>query len=371
MQGGIGAYTRILATQYSQQGHDVFIFADHRATETVSAIHLTATAKHWGIKTLWDIRTWANQHQLDVINLQFETAAYQMSGWIHALPHIVPNIPFITTFHDLLTPYLFPKAGKLRPAVVNHLAKQSTGVIVTNHEDHLKLNASDSVLIPIGSNIPDTLPVNYDRVEWRKRASATDNDFLIAYFGFLNHSKGVDRLLEDTANLIKQGYQLKLVLIGDRIGTSDHANIKYAQVIDHLIQDLDLERYITWTGFIDEIEVSAYLQSADAVALPFTDGASYRRGTLMAAIQHKRPIITTPPKIDIPLFVDRENMMFGTKNNHNQMSIASCIVDLYDNPELSSTLQAGAKALSKHFQWDNIAQQTLDFFQKIINLRSS
>lgn len=372
MQGGIGAYTRILAHQYIQQGHQVFIYADHRAEETYPAINLQPVVRRWNIKTLWDIRVWAEQNQLNIINLQFETAAYQMSGWIHALPHALPNIPLVTTFHDLLTPYLFPKAGALRTWVVQHLAKQSTGVIVTNHEDYQRLEQLPQIeLIPIGSNIPDTLPFDYEREAWRKRSNAKSDDFLIAYFGFMNQSKGVDTLLKDTAELIQAGYPLKLVLIGDRVGTSDSANQAYADQIDRLITEFNLEPFITWTGFVDEAEVGAYLQSADAVALPFTDGASYRRGTLMAAIQHNRPIITTAPKVDIPLFIDGENMLFGMHNPLSDITIAPCIQALYNNPEQASRLTAGTKALSQHFQWDSITQQTLDFFQKIILSRSS
>lgn len=370
MQGGVGAYTRILAQHYAQLGHDVFLYADHRAREANPHIHLTAPVKRWNIKTLLHIRAWASQHQLDVVNLQFETAAYQMSGWIHFLPLFLPNVPLVTTFHDLLTPYLFPKAGALRGKIVNYLADRSSGVIVTNHEDYDKQSHLKQIaLIPIGSNIPDTLPAEYDRPTWRKKAGANEDEFLIAYFGFLNQSKGVDRLLKDTADLLQAGYKLKLVLIGDRVGTSDSANIHYAQTIDKLITDLQLTPFITWTGFIDEAEVSAYLQSADAVALPFTDGASYRRGTLMAAIQHNRPIITTAPKVAIPQFVDQENMLFATSDHDGNLTIAPCIQALYQQPALASRLQAGTQSLAQYFQWDSITAQTLAFFQQVIDMR--
>ena len=46
------------------------------------------------------------------MNIQYQTAAYGMSPFIHFLPDALRPIPVVTTFHDLRFPYLFPKAGR-------------------------------------------------------------------------------------------------------------------------------------------------------------------------------------------------------------------------------------------------------------------
>ncbi len=373
MQGGVGAYTRILARHYADLGHQVFIYADHRATEDHRNIHLTATVRHWGRGTIGKIRRWAQDNALDVINLQFETAAYGMSAWVHFLPGIVRDVPVVTTFHDLLPPYLFPKAGKARDWIVMHLARQSAGVIVTNHEDYLRLkDLQPTVLIPIGSNIPNALPADYDRAEWRSKANATDADFLVAYFGFMNRTKGIDILLEDTAQLIGAGYPVKLVMIGGRTGTSDPANHTYAQEIEQLISELGIAEYITWTGYVDDEAVSAFLTCCDCVSLPFTDGASYRRGSLMAAIQHGCAIITTKPQVKIPAFVDGENMLLAryeliSDSTPPFLHVSPGILQLYRDEALRKRLKSGARRLSAKFRWDNIAADNIRFFRQVID----
>ena len=50
------------------------------------------------------------------------------------------KVPIVSTFHDLLVPYLFPKAGPLRWKVVEYLARRSDAVIVTNEEDRARLS---------------------------------------------------------------------------------------------------------------------------------------------------------------------------------------------------------------------------------------
>ena len=46
-----------------------------------------------------------------------------------------PHLRWVTTFHDLLPPYLFPKAGPLRERVTRILANNSDVSIATNERD--------------------------------------------------------------------------------------------------------------------------------------------------------------------------------------------------------------------------------------------
>lgn len=372
MQGGVGAYTRIMAEHYADLGHTVHVFAGYQAEEPRADITLDATTRRWNYGALRRIRQWADDNALDVVNLQFETAAYQMSGWVHLIPRLFRDVPVITTFHDLLVPYLFPKAGRLRDWAVMYLARGSSGVIATNHEDHARLShLPHHALIPIGSNIPDAIPPDYDREAWRRRAGAADGDFLVAHFGFMNRSKGVDILVEDVASLINAEYPVKLVMIGGRTGDSDGANAAYADEIDSLIAELGIGDYVVWTGYVDSAAVSAYLRACDAVALPFADGASYRRGSLMAAIQHGCAIVTTKPRVEIPAFVDGENMLMAqyeliSDSTPPFLHVSPGILQLYRDDALRERIQRGARELAAHFRWERIVADTLDFFQQVI-----
>src|SRR5688572_21568097 len=186
LQGGIGGYTDILSKRLASLGHEVFIFSETRAEE--QGIPLTKT-KSWGIGIFKAIRDWVKENRLEILSLQFQTAAFGMSPIIHFLPNFV-DIPFVTTFHDLRFPYLFPKAGKLRDWIVMHLAKASSGVIVTNHEDYERVKHLKATLIPMGSTVL-AAEGEFDKAAWRP-----SDKFLIAHFGFINHTKGVDTLLK-------------------------------------------------------------------------------------------------------------------------------------------------------------------------------
>jgi len=360
MQGGVGAYSQIVAHGLAARSHEVFVFSDARAQD--DQVHMTATATHWRLTTLAHIRRWAAENQLEVINLQFETAAYNMSPFIHFLPEFLGKTPLITTFHDLLVPYLFPKAGPLRPWIVSRLAEASDGVIATNHADYAKIeHLRNSALIPIGSNVQPQLAADYDRQAWRQRAGASPDDLLLAHFGFINHSKGLETLLRATSRLRADGVPVKLVMIGGRTGASDPTNAAYADEIDTLIHKLGLAAHICWTGFVDDAEVSGYLTAADAVVLPFRDGASYRRGSLMAAIRHSCAIVTTQPEVDIPTFKHAENMLLFPAGDIN--ALQQHIMELHHGGHRH--IKAGAQALAAEFDWSHIVDACIALYEQV------
>lgn len=360
LQGGVGAYTKILAGELVAQGHEVLIYS-RRATENDNpGVLLTNVVGRWGLGSVIGAGRWAHDFSVDIVNVQYQTAAYGMSPYIHFLPEALRPIPVVTTFHDLRYPYLFPKAGPLRDRIVMRLARMSRGVIATNMEDAQRLTATRGVLIPIGSNI--TRADAADPQAWRQQAGALPCDFLIVYFGLVNASKGLDTLLDAVAQL--RDLPIRLALVGAVAGSSDPTNAAYAQQIDAQIERLGLAPLIHRTGYLDDAAVSGYLSAADVVALPFADGASYRRGTLMAALQHGRAVVTTTPAVTVPTFRAGENMCLVPPGD--PAALAAALRRLHATPEERARLQAGAAELARQFEWPQIARATASFFARVL-----
>jgi len=366
MQGGVGAYTHILARTLADQGHTVSVFSATGAQSVDSDIRLTRSLEKWTLACLPAVKRWAESERLDVVNIQYQTAAFGMSPWIHFLPDYLRAVPVVTTFHDLRFPYLFPKAGPLRDWIVRHLARVSDGAIVTNHEDFQRLShLPRTALIPIGSNITQPLPPDFNAEHWRTKVGAQSGDFLLAYFGLVNRSKGLEILLESLAHLRADGLPARLIIVGGEAGTSDPTNVAFDAEIRALIQRLGLEAAICQTGFLsDDQAVAAYLTASDAVVLPFLDGASYRRGSLMAAIRYDCAIVSTTPRVSIPAFADGENMLLTVPGDSN--ALIDALRQLYQLPELRQRLRSGAAALAQNFEWPQIAGDMAAFIQSII-----
>jgi len=369
MQGGVADFTREIARAFADMGHAVFVLTDRRGTGSADpGVSVRAAVSGWNRASLSVVERWVAGNRLDVVNLQYQTAAYGMAPLIHLLPRRVGRAPFVTTFHDLRAPYLFPKAGPLRDWWVLRLARDSDAAIVTNLEDENRLRQAGGVRriahIPIGSNIAPSLPEGYERAAWRARLGVGPDEKLVAYFGFLNRSKGVDVLLRALAAAYSPETPFRLALIGDRTGSSDPTNAAYAAEIEALVGRLGLAERVIWTGYLKPEEVSATLLAADCCALPFLDGVSFRRGSLMAALAHGCAIITTIPALPMPEVRHGENLFLVPPGDPDTLAAALQIVT--SDEVLRRRLMDGAQALYGLFTWERIATQTAALFAELI-----
>lgn len=362
MPGGVGHFSRILAEAIQVQGHSVQVLS--RTGSNYDTLEITGVSG-WGLKNIPQIKTWADDHELDLINVQFQTAAYDMSPWIHFLPAVLDQ-PIVTTFHDLRHPYLFPKAGRLRDWTVMHLAGSADGVIATNPEDDEKLaHLPMRSVIPIGSNIVCGAASDESTARWREQLSATESTTLIGHFGFLQAIKGIDFLVDALAELRRNGHDLRLLFIGgQRNAVNADAGDSYRESLEDRIRQYGLEDVVRWTGFLPEAEVAACLGAVDIVSLPYLDGASYRRGSLMAAINYGCAIVTTQPTVEHEAFIHGENIWLIDRQSAT--AIGDAINHLIQNPQTVHQLREGARKLRLRFDWDVIARATLVFFEAVL-----
>ena len=147
--------------------------------------------------------------------------------------------------------------------------------------------------IPIGSNIRCEVTPGYDRAAQRAKWGADANTWLLAYFGFLNANKGGESLIETLAELVRRRAPAHLLMVGGKVGSSDPTNLAYLEKVERLIGELGLGDRVHWTGFTSSEEVTANLLAADCAVLPYREGASLRHGSLMAALAHGLPIVST------------------------------------------------------------------------------
>ncbi len=369
MEGGVGAFTREVARAMVRLGHEVHIFT-RQAVGNVeeSGIHVTAAVgAQWGWRTLGAIRRWAQGHEPTILNVQFQTAAFDMLPAIHWLPASLRGAyPAVITFHDLRVPYLFPKAGRLRPWTVRKLARDANAVIATDRADEDRLRQwgiAHIRWIPIGSNVRRQSPADYDRDTWRERLGLGPADLLISYFGFLNESKGGLVLMEALARLVSEGVPAHLVMIGGRAGASDPANYTYGERVDARIAAYNLGGRVHWTGFVGDEDVSAHFLASDITALPYLDGVSLRRGTLMAALEHGRAIVTTIPQTDVPEL----DGALVTVPAGDADRLAETILMVWQDEKQRRELEANARAAADLFSWDGIAERTVALYEDVVD----
>ncbi len=396
-QGGVGDFTNEVAKALAELGHEVHVLTSaspntqpatrNPKPETRNPVIVHRIVRNWSWRCWRDITRLNDALRFDIVNIQYQTAAYGMHPAINLLPlrlrtGRVPRPHTVVTLHDLKVPYLFPKAGRLRWWLNLVLARWSDAVIVTNAEDFARLSAYSSIrslsLIPIGSNISPKPPADYDREAWRADWGLKPDALLLSYFGFLNESKGAENLIRALARLVQRGCNvqsisnlqpptsnLQLMMVGGKVGSSDPTNVAYLNRIERLIEELGLTDRVLWTGYTPQPEVSANLLASDVCVLPYRDGASFRRGSFMAALAHGLPIVSTRPRVDVPELRHGENILLVPPDA--PVALAEAIARLAQDARLRRRLGEGAARLAQSFTWEKIAEKAEALYEEILH----
>jgi glycosyltransferase involved in cell wall biosynthesis len=416
MQGGIADHTSHLARHLVELGTEVTVLTSTKAAvgsdtkrpiwvresvnEPRSIVQVYPVISGWSLGCWRQINRWLEEHAPHVFHIQYQAAAYDLGGWINWFPwrlrlqNTCPRV--VVTFHDLRVPYLFPKAGRLRWRSILALARHSDAVVATNVGDEHVLRKALSfgelgdrgirkpwnrgkgllgrliphspvpgilTLIPLGGNLAPQPPLDYDRDRWRDAIGLDKHTLLLAYFGFLNESKGGEDLVLTLEQLARRGYDAHLLMIGGQVGDVDPTNRAYAQRVRSLVQTSGLVDRVHWTGYTSSEEVSANLLAADVMVMPYRDGVSFRRTTFIAALSHGRPVVTTRPAVPLPELRDGENVLLVPPRD--VAALADSVARLAGDADLCTRISAGAEALGKRFDWSIISQQTLDLYRRL------
>lgn len=376
--GGVGDYTALLAGALQAQGVEVVVLTSSRVCAANQPFAVHARMPHWGWSAWPTALRVAREDSPDVIHLQYQTAAYAMHPAICLLPAWLRGRGYnvATTFHDLREPYLFPKAGALRRWLTRTLARSSDAVVAITPEDLVPLRdwmepALDRLhAIPIGSNIPPPAdgPTDAERAAFRARFGVVADEALVGYFGMLNQSKGLETLLDSFAQLLAGGIACRLLIVGGEAGASDPTNQGTRRRFIEALAARGLSEVVGFTGHLEPAGVSLALASLDVCLLPYREGVSLRRGSLMAAMAHGCPIVTTTPSVlaaqGLPMPTsDRDVLLVPSED---AVALAVAARRLVGDPELRRRLGAGARVLAESFTWDKIALAHVSLYETLI-----
>jgi glycosyltransferase involved in cell wall biosynthesis len=386
-QGGVGDYTALLTVYLRRVGvHADVLTGDGQPRKPDDATpRPVAFTAGWGWRCWSDIVRAARSSGYQVLHVQYQAAAYGLHPAIAFVPLrlrlLGPPLPVVTTLHDLRVPYLFPKAGPLRQLVVRLLATTSAATVCTDPADLAVVRrwGAKAFWIPIGSNILEEPPAGFSAAAWRERLGVAPSDLLVVFFGFRNASKGLDVLLDAVALLRQEGHPVRLLLLGGETGDSDATNREETRRIERRIHELGLAPLVLQSGFLTGCEIAASLRAADVCALPYADGASLRRGTLMAALVQGAPVVTTrgddppptPPSALLPPFTpdacrlrDGENLVLVPRGDAE--ALARALLHVARTPDLRRRLIVGGQQLARHVSWWNIASATRTLYERLL-----
>lgn len=302
-----------------------------------------------------------------IVHLQYQAAAFDLLGDICLVPMLLRlsrrDVHVATTFHDVRVPYVFPKAGPLRPLLLRLLARTSDAVLAADWADLTWLGGPSPRhhLVPIGSNLARQPPPGYNRAGFRAGLGLQPSDLAIAYFGLLNSSKGLATLLATFRSVQNRNPGTWLLLLGGALGASDATDARTAADFQ---RRLGAAQRVIQPGYGDNETLSAYLLAADVALLPYADGASARRASLLACAEHGLPIVTTSgPGLD-----NRGAHLAGSVlacPPGDAAGLAEAVHRVADDAALRRGLAARSAALAGRVSWAAIADRHLALYDEL------
>jgi glycosyltransferase involved in cell wall biosynthesis len=111
-------------------------------------------------------------------------------------------------------------------------------------------------------------------------------------------------------------------------------------------------------GPLPSAELGAWLAAADLALLPFVDGASTRRTTLIAALQQGVCVLSTDgPLTDRELAVGPGPVLIPVRDEVAFADLAATLAA--DAPQRASSATAGLRLFEQRFDWPVIAERLL------------
>lgn len=120
-----------------------------------------------------------------------------------------------------------------------------------------------------------------------------------------------------------------------------------------------LSPWVRMMGYLKNDEVSRVLQAADLVALPFSDGASERRTTLMAALGHGLATVTTAGHNTGPTLRAADFMSIGPADDEDSFIERTVTLLREDGARAAMARLAQAKH-DAEYSWPVVTQRFLE-----------
>ena len=367
---GVGDYTFFLTRELSKSGLEVYVLTSRSQDiitndQELSGVQVHAVVPSWDLSSIPLLIQEIRRISPDIVHIQYPANFGKANRKLLAnLLGIVAKwatknkARVITTLHEFGERSLRWRARTLLNVLTSDL------MICVNSFDVRVLEKWTRrivVHVPIASSIPRVFISSDQKLKIREVMGVSNSDLMVVYFGFITPLKGFDVLVRAIIKLKTKGWHGKLVILT----ALDTETQPYHREMIELIDTFGVRNdFVFQKKYYSKEEISMYLQSADLAVLPFVEGASERRSSLLAVLQNGLSAITTTGPNLPANFEHRLNMFLVSPGDSD--AIAQAIFELSLDPDLRLSIAQGAKILAEKFSWGAIVKQTIQIYEQVL-----
>lgn len=301
------------------------------------AFATTLAGRRMKIPVVFDM----HEHYVEVMQDSFSTKRYRM-------------------FKPFSAPLLWALAAEEKYAC-RHAEKII--IVAQEHEERLlPIGVQKEQLVEI-SNTEDpeffeSIPIEESV---RQQYEKTDQ-YTLLYIGGFNPHRGLETAIEAIPKVLEAIPNTRLLLVGD--GES-------RQELEELVEKLNLQEHITFTGFVPFTHVPTYIRISDVCLLPLPVTPHIESGIANKFFQYMilgKPMIVSNTRPMIRVIEDAQcGVVFEQRNVR---ALAEKIIELKDDNKRKTLGQNGCKSAREKYNWQSTARALLTMYEELANLKT-
>jgi glycosyltransferase involved in cell wall biosynthesis len=300
---------------------------------------VVSASPSWGTGASLSFFRRLRQMNYDIVHIQYPSIGFKWSLWPHCAGCLTSYKKSVVTIHEYSG---LPSLQRFSTHLFRWTAAQM--LFTTEFEagrfrkDFARLGAPQQI-VPIGSNVPK-YPVDVAR------------DLNVIYFGQIRPDRGIEEFIA----LARLSFGLSRPFGFLVVGSVPRKHSEYYRMIR-----TEAPSRVQWLIDLESDDVAKVMASSLAAYLPFPDGASYRRGSMLAAMTNGLPVITRIGAATAPDLL--ESVMIAAQPGEALAQLES----IYASPEYGHAKASHARTLVRGFSWEEIARQHADIYDVMLS----
>ena len=259
-----------------------------------------------------------------------------------------PCTPFIVTVHEAWVPvgdWRSALMGTYQRAQLRMLLRAADGVIVVRETLAADLGVT-CTQIPVASNIA---PVAVTRPAARAELGL-DGGLVVALFGTGHPSRALDHA------------EAAIAALASARGGDGVCVLNLGRGSPGITAPPGVE--VRTPGALAAADVSRHLRASDVLLVPFTDGLSTRRTTLMAGLAHGLPVAGLRGDNTDRLLLRHADATVMTPCGDPDAYARAVVALAADRARLRAVGAAGRRLYERHLDWPVVARMVIDVLER-------
>jgi len=362
---GAGRVVYHLCRHLAKRGQDIHVFVPSKKNsieknESIT-IHFYSSPLRIGIMNIsYELLYKPLNYDVEVVHIHNDTPMSVIAGLRYAKRK---KKPLIVTWHgDWIENY----GGLIRRVGVYLSNKYLVDKILSNAEiiitpsNHyvkesrfLSKYKSKLIEIPNGINLKE-FDISLSKRECRDRLRLNNVENVVLFLSALYPLKGPHVLLKTIPHIVKKCKETIFIFVG-----GGNVN-KYKR----LSEEIGVQKYVRFTGYIEERLKPLYYKAADVFVLPSIETFEVFPIVLLEASASGLPMVVS----DLNTFeciIENGYNGIVTKRG-DEKSLADEIIYLLENEDVRKRMGENAKRKVENYSWERVAEETEKVYEMVL-----